>query len=97
MNPALPRTQNPRSPAAIGHRLGLFREALGLTAAQLCREIGLAENTWSQWEIGKRNPDKLYIYKLVDTYGVTLDWIYLGNPAGLPYQLASKLVRHPHP
>lgn len=67
--------------------------ALGLSPAELCRRTGIKPNQWSQFT----NPDKKRritvdaAYKLVDEFGLTLDWIYDGDPAGLPNALAQKL------
>lgn len=75
----------------VGQRLTAIRKALGLNAAELCREVGLKPNTWSQWEKGKRIPDLHYMMRLVEIYPVTLDYVYLGQMEGLPYDFAIKL------
>lgn len=86
-----------RSILAIGDRLKRTREALQLTQAELCRRAGIAPNTYNQWEPKKDGspptgrPELDYAIKLCEALGYTLDWIYRGNPVGLPYQITAKL------
>lgn len=76
----------------IGKRIGDTREALGVNAAELCKIIDCAPNRWSQYESGKRRITIDIANALCDQYGVTLDWIYRGNPAGLPHALRMKIA-----
>lgn len=69
-----------------------MRIALDLTAADLCRRAGIATNTYSQWENAKGRPELDKAIKLVDAFGVTLDWLYLGNAAALPNKLATSIA-----
>jgi transcriptional regulator with XRE-family HTH domain len=85
------RPQRLRTIEAIGHRLRLTRLALGLDQTQLCERAGIARNTWNQWEKGKGRPQLDEAMKLVDTFNITLDWIYLGDITGLPHGLALRL------
>jgi len=76
----------------IAARLRLGREALGLSAAQLCKLAKIAPNTYSQWEGAKGRP-QLDAAKLLRRHlGYTLDWIYEGDPSGLPHALATKIA-----
>lgn len=76
---------------AIGKRLQITREAIGITAAQLCRSLDIKPNRWSQYESGERPITMAVANKLCDTYGLTLDWIYRGDPSGLPVRLHQKV------
>ena len=76
----------------VGRRLRVTRLSLGMTAVELCREIDVAPKAYSQWENGKRLFDVLAAFRLKERHGVTLDWIYAGDPSGLPARLAA-LVR----
>ena len=69
-----------------------MRLALGKSAAVLCRELDTTDEAWSQWENGKRLFDVLVAIRMKRRYGVTLDWIFDGDPSRLPPRLA-KLVR----
>lgn len=87
-------TQRPsdgRSKHAIGERLALTRRAIGLAQNDFAAGGGLAGNTYNQYESGKNRPNLDAAIKLCDAYGLTLDWIYLGDPSGLRYQLADAI------
>ena len=90
---------NPRSLVAIGERLRLTRQALGLRQAALCRRTGIAPNTYNQWEKATIRPSLDQALRLVDEFGLTLDWIYLGATAALPAELAARISaeRGPRP
>lgn len=78
---------------AIGKRLELLRVSLGITQAQLCREIKCATNRWNQYKQGERQITVAVANRLVDEYGATLDWIYRDDRGSLPRDLYSKLYR----
>lgn len=75
----------------IARRLTQSRDALELNAADLCRQISIAPNRWSQYERGDRRITLQIAIKLCERYGLTLDWIYRGDPSGLPQRLATKI------
>jgi hypothetical protein len=81
----------PKDPKIIGPRLEQTREALGLSAAQLCRRIDCAQNRWSQYESGERPITLDIAERLCNEFGLTLDWIYRGDRSGLPQRLIEKL------
>jgi transcriptional regulator with XRE-family HTH domain len=85
-----------RSLAEIAKRLELTQEALDLPAAELCRQTDISPNAWSQFTNpeSKRRITLNEAYKLRDAFGVTLDWIYDGDPSGLPQRLYKKLRIH---
>ena len=76
----------------IAARLRVTQAALGKKSATICRETGIAPNSWSQFRKGK---DRIITVeaadRLCDTYRLTLDWIYRGNPYGLPEGLLEKI------
>ena len=89
----MPKPKPPQSQVdQIAARLIASREALGLSQADLCRRAGIARNTYNQWETAKGPPRIDQAMKLCDALGYTLDWIYRGDPSGLPYQMASSLA-----
>ncbi len=81
----------PKDPKVIGPRLELTREALELSAAQLCRRIDCAQNRWSQYESGERPITMEIADKLCDEFSLTLDWIYRGDRSGLPQRFIERL------
>lgn len=76
------------SPEAIGRRLELTRAALRMSQIDFCGDAGIATNTYNQYERGKKRPSLDNALKLARAYNLTLDWIYLGDPSGLRYDLA---------
>jgi DNA-binding XRE family transcriptional regulator len=76
---------------SLAERLKMTREALGLSAAELCRRIDCKENRWSQYEGGTRKITLEVANDLCDEFGLTLDWIYRDNPAQLPHALRIKM------
>lgn len=80
-------------PAApgIARRLIATREALGLRPTQFCAAARIPKSTYSNWESGEKRPGLTAAIKLARVHGFTLDWLYLGDPAGLPNRIASKL------
>lgn len=81
------------SPTAktLGKRLRDTRVALGVKAADICRAIDIDPNRWSQYENGSRKLTMVVAIRLCETYGLTLDWLYRGDPSGLPVRLHQKL------
>ncbi len=77
----------------IGNRLFVTREALQVKAADLCRRINCKPNRWSQYESGERKITLPVANRLCDEYGLTLDWVYRANPAGLPHALRLRMPR----
>ena len=78
---------------SLGSRLKMTREALDLSAADLCKIIRVRPNRWSQYESGERRITIEVAEKLCDEFGLTLDWIYRGNAAHIPHALRLKMVR----
>lgn len=79
------------SNAAIGARLKLTREVFGLGQTAFCKKAGITQNAYSQYEAGTRRPIIENAIKLVETYNLTLDWVYRGEPSGLNYSLNDAL------
>lgn len=77
--------------AAIGRRLELTRQVLGLQQNEFCGRAKIASNTYNQYERGKKHPSVANALKLCDTYGLTLDWIFRGDPSALRYSMADAL------
>lgn len=80
-----------RSFKAVGDRLRLTREALELSQADVCRRCEIGANTYSQYESGISRPTVENALRLVDAYGLSLDWIYRGEPGELKSSLLDKI------
>lgn len=59
--------------------------------AEFAERAGIARNAYNQYEQAKRLPRVDVAAKLCNTYGLTLDWIFLGNLAGLPFNIANAI------
>lgn len=77
---------------AVGERLTQLRESYGMKQAEFCRWTGFSTQAWNNYERGYRLINLDQAMKLWRITGATLDWIYRGDPSGLPFRLASKLV-----
>ena len=63
----------------IGEQLKDLRESRNLTQSELAKILGVAQSTYSQYEIGDRKlPDDLKT-KIADYYEVTIDYLF-GRP-----------------
>jgi transcriptional regulator with XRE-family HTH domain len=77
--------------AAIGRRLELTRQVIGVQQNEFCERARIATNTYNQYERGKKRPSLENALKLCETYGLTLDWIYRGDPSALRYSMADAI------
>lgn len=85
------RPSDGRSKEAIGQRLLLTRQALDYKQNEFAARAKMAINTYNQYEMGRNRPQLEQAFALVDAYGLTLDWIYNGDPSGLRAQLADAI------
>ena len=76
---------------AIGERLRLTRDVLGFTQAEFADRCALARNTYNQYEHGRNIPQLQQAIRLCESFDLTLDWIYRGDPGDLPYKLVDNL------
>lgn len=79
------------SPAEIGERLELTRQVLGMSQSAFAEGAGIPKNTYNQYERGHKRPDLDNAIALAETYSLTLDWIYRGDPSGLRYETAEAI------
>lgn len=77
----------------IALRLRATREALGLRPVDICRALGFPQNQYSQWESGRARPNLDDMIRFSIRYRIPLDWIYQGDPSGLPYEIAEPVLR----
>ena len=77
----------------IALRMRLSRKGLGLTQVEFAERAGLRGNAVANYETGTNRPSLEAVAALRDTYGMTSDWIYFGDPSSLPYDLAVKILR----
>jgi transcriptional regulator with XRE-family HTH domain len=80
----------------VGRRLAAARRALDLDQQEFGRRAGLSQPQYNQYENGRRLLTLRSALLLCDHYSLTLDWLYRGDPSGLPYRLAN-LIRDQRP
>lgn len=82
--------------ADIGRRLVRLREALGLpTDAALAKRLDVSPQKLSNYMRGRARPDLSTGLSIVAKTGVSLDWLYRGEIAGLSVQMAQMLGEVP--
>lgn len=92
--PALPRAVDMRPDVA--RRLRAAREVVYDTAAGCARDLGIAKNTWLNYEIGKAYPDPFHLVRFCDATGFTADFIYRGRFRGITEDVQIRLAAgHP--
>jgi transcriptional regulator with XRE-family HTH domain len=74
-------------------RLRVTRCVLGLTQRAIAEMCGVSEARWSNWERADHLPDILAMSQMASLFGISLDWIYRGDLAGMPWPLVSELRR----
>jgi DNA-binding XRE family transcriptional regulator len=80
----------------VARRLTMTRKALGFDGwggqSEFCRQLGIETNVYNPFEKGTRKITLEVAEKICDRFGVSLDWIYRGNPALLPVEVYRKLA-----
>lgn len=74
-------------------RLRLAQEAIDPNQTRFAERAGLPQPKFANY-ISRSNPRPLTIdsaLKLCEEYGLSLDWLYRGNPAFMPAGLLSKI------
>ena len=56
-----------------------LRESRGILQIELAKQLGIARNTLSQYETGKRSPDLDTLQKIADYFNVSIERV-LGSP-----------------
>lgn len=70
----------------VATRLRRTREAFGMGQGEFATAAGIAFNTYNQYEQGARLMRIENAMALCERFDLTLDWIYRGEPGGLPLQ-----------
>jgi transcriptional regulator with XRE-family HTH domain len=84
--------------AGWGSRLRLAREAIAPTAKALADAVNISPQRWSHWELERHPPSFDAMLALKHWHGLSLDWIYAGDPSGLRGGLIQRMLAVPaHP
>ena len=84
-------------PKSIGTRLRLVREAFGLKPSEVSDLLGIERTYWSRFEGGHRKLTNEVAFLIVDRFGVTLDFLFLGRWESLRFDVAEKLRTYKAP
>ena len=57
-------------------RLTELRLQHGFSQEELAEQIGIKQNSYSDWEHGKCKPNYEKLEKIADFFGVSLDWLF---------------------
>jgi transcriptional regulator with XRE-family HTH domain len=80
-------------PERLAEKLRQIREAFGLSQNEMIRQMGaeelMAQNTISEFELGKREPPLLVLLKYAEVAGVCLD-VLANDELELPAKLPAK-------
>ena len=85
----------------FGWRLRVTRAALNISEAEAADTFWVTLHTYRRWEAGERSrPMHKAVVEFVKKYDLTLDWIIIGDPAGLRFTaptLPAELAQKPKP
>ncbi len=76
---------------AISARVIQLREAYGLSPKEAYRRCEIDKTTWNNYECAYSRPSTDNAARICETFGVTLDWLYTGNTAGLSTDAFTRL------
>lgn len=76
---------------AMGVRLRLLREALGLTQAQFGETASVGATTIAGWESGRNMIDLVHLSWSAETLGFSIDYVARNDLGGLRHDLAIKI------
>jgi transcriptional regulator with XRE-family HTH domain len=77
--------------ADVGRRLLRTRTAMGLTQNEMAARCGVGRTTYNQYETGVRRLTLDAAMNICREFSITLDWLYMGDPSGLPVRVFEKL------
>ena len=76
----------------VARRLTLSRIALAMSQGEFAAKAGLSQSNYSQYERLWRSLSIRAAMKLCNAYGLTLDWLYRGDPSGLSIRLYESIT-----
>lgn len=76
---------------AVGRRLRLLRLAFDLSPSEMADTLGIERTYWTRYEKGRQGLSDSVAALLCIRFGVTLDWLILGDWSKLPFDLSEKI------
>lgn len=86
---AAPRDETWRQ--QVGLRLAQSIAAIGKKPAEIARLLEISPQRLSNYVTGRRPLDVEVALKLSARFGITLDWLYMGDIRTLRYELAQRI------
>jgi transcriptional regulator with XRE-family HTH domain len=82
-----------RTATGIGRRLKAIRLANGFERqGEFADALGIGRNAYNSWETGAQRPGLTQAFRVVDQFGVSLDFIYRGHLHTLPDSVKKSVV-----
>ncbi len=81
------------SRAAVGERIRNIRLAKKMSQAEFGAKIGATQPQVRNWELGKTYPQPPEVAKLVELFGVDFNFIFMGDPGKVEFQLIDAISR----
>ncbi len=78
---------------AVGSRLRMIIDALGLPYVDAAAELGVSKSHLGNWMRGDSYPRQYELYRFCRIRGINTDYIFLGDPSGLPGRVLEALIR----
>lgn len=66
------------------------RQDAHMTQAEVAKEIGVAKNTYSNWESGTREPDIMKIKALAHLFNVSVDYLVGMEENSVMYEIRNR-------
>lgn len=86
----------PSSPAAVARRIERLMECFKIgkeSDTKFAARYGFSQSRWSNYKNSIRLPSIQSAIELREAFRVTLDWIYLGETAGLPRDVYEAITK----
>lgn len=78
--------------AQMAQRLRMVREVLEANQAEVARNVGVSSVAWNRYEKGARDIDPGALASFCRFYGVSADWVLLGELLSLSKPILAALV-----
>ncbi len=84
-------SEAPYSPANVGKRIRRVRQAHDLSQVDFARMCGVSVAALSHWEHGRQRPKIDAAARVIAVFGLTLDYLLLGDVGTLRHSVAMHL------
>lgn len=77
----------------MAQRLVQLRTVLNENASAVARLVGVNQPTWNRYEKGGRDIDPVVLAEFCRIFGVSADWVILGDLYSLPKEVIVRLLQ----